>query len=685
VKSPSSRLASLASALILSAIFGISASAEETPLRLIPYPSSVQPGQGYLPLGKDFHAVASRTNDARLDAALTRALTRLDRQCGGIARAQNAPISGTATLTLNVAAPGETIQSLSEDETYKLSVTTSSATITAATDVGAIRALETLLQLVTFQNAACALPVVTIDDAPRFPWRGYMLDVSRHFEPISEVKRTLNGMEVAKLNVFHWHLSDDEGFRAESKKYPKLTANASRGEFYTQDQLREIVAYARDRGIRVIPEFDMPGHSTSTVFAYPEFGSGEDIKFVPNVYEAPRAALDPSNEKLYKFIDDFVGEMSDIFPDAYFHIGGDEVDEHNWLANPRIVAYMKKKGFAKADDLQAYFNQRLLVILSKHHKKMLGWDEILTPALPKDIMIQSWRGEASLAEGAKQGYTGILSAPYYLDAQKQSQEMYLADPIPADTKLSMGEQKLILGGEVCMWAEQLHDETVDSRVWPRTLVIAERFWSPQSVRDVPDMYRRLRIASLELEDVGLMHIIGPKTLRRNLVASTDSETIDTFASTIEPVSFGERSDTQHTDALQSLDRMVDAVVADPPLRQQFAEEVNTLLTSTSAEARELAAQSLRHRFQQWQQISPAMQALALQSPRLNDIGPRAQQLGDLATTGLEALACLHAHVTPAPDWKQQKLTAITEAEKPSALIRFVFLPSLKQLIEAAAQ
>jgi hexosaminidase len=658
--------------------------AEETPLKLIPYPSSIQLSPGYLPLDKDFHATASRSDDPRLNSALTRALTRLDRECGGILRVQNQPLSGAATLTLEVAAPGEAIQSLNEDETYKLDVSASGAKLTAATDVGAMRGLETLLQLVTLHDATCALPYVAIDDAPRFRWRGYMLDVSRHFEPIAEIKRTLNGMEVAKLNVFHWHLSDDEGFRAESKKYPKLTANASRGEFYTQAELREIVAYARDRGIRVIPEFDMPGHSTSTVFAYPELGSGEEIKVVPNYSGAPHGELDPSNEKVYKFIDEFTGEMADIFPDAYYHIGGDEVEGKAWLANPRIAAFMQKKGFAKPEHLQAYFNQRLLAILTKHHKKMVGWDEILNPSLPKDIMVQSWRGEASLSEGAQQGYTGILSAPYYLDGQKQSQEMYLADPIPSDTKLSSDQQKLIFGGEVCMWAEQIHDETVDSRVWPRTLAIAERFWSPQSRRDVPDMYRRLRLASLELEDVGLTHIIGPKTLRRNLIASTESETIDTFAATLEPVSFGERSDTQHTDALQSLDRMVDAVVADPPLRQQMAADVNTVLTASSTEARALAAASLRHRFLQWQQISPAMQALAIESPRLNDIGLRAEQLGELATIGLESLAYLQAHVTPSPEWKQSKLAIITEAEKPSALIRFVFLPSLKQLAEATA-
>jgi len=671
------------------ALITIPAASQQT-LNLIPYPSSVEQTPGYLPLAKDFHATTSRPEDPRLEGALTRALTRLDRQCGNIARPQNAPLAGRATLTLDVAAPGEAIQSLAEDETYSLTISASGAQIKAATDVGAMHALQTLLQLVTLHEGSCALPYVTITDTPRFAWRGYMLDVVRHFEPISEVKRTLNAMEFAKLNVFHWHLSDDEGFRAESKKYPKLTANASRGEFYTQDQLREIVAYARDRGIRVIPEFDMPGHSTSTVFAYPEYGSGEDIKFVPNVRGATRAALDPSNEKLYKFIDDFVGEMSAIFPDSYFHIGGDEVEDHNWLDNPRIVEYMKKKGYAKPADLQAYFNQRLLPILTKHHKKMVGWDEILSPALPKDIMIQSWRGEASLATGAQQGYQGILSAPYYLDAQKPSDMMYLADPIPADTKLTPDQQKLILGGEATMWAEQLHDETVDSRVWPRLLAISERFWSPQSRRDIPDMYRRLRIASLQLEDTGLQHISGPEALRRNLIASThpgdtDTWVIDTFAAAIEPVSFGERSDTQKTDALQSLNRMVDAVVADPPLRQDFNDQVQTLLDPTSSvEARALAATHLREIFEQWQKASPELQTLALESPRLSDIGPRAHQLGDLADTGLEALTFLTAGTHPTPDWKAAKQAQITEAEKPSALIRFVFLPSLQKLIEATA-
>ncbi len=648
---------------------------------LMPLPRSVQSRAGSLNLGSHFNAGFNGPHDARLDNALDRFLVRLDRQCGEIRRSQYTSRDAPSfVLTLKVAGPGAVVQDVNEDESYQLQITSSQATLTAATDVGAMHGLETFLQLVTLENDTCSVPAVAIDDAPRFPWRGFMIDVSRHFEPVAVIERTLDGMAVAKLNVFHWHLSDDQGFRAESKKFPRLTEVASSGQFYTQDQMREVVAYARARGIRVVPEFDMPGHTSSWILAFPEYGSGEDIRELPRVFGIPHAELDPSNEKTYKFLDALVGEMGEIFPDAYFHIGGDETAGKGWLENPRIAEFMKKKGFEKPPELQAYFNQRLLPILSKHHKKMIGWDEILNPALPKDIMIQSWRGEASLADGATKGYTGILSAPYYLDAQKTSEMMYLADPVPADTKLTPEEQKLILGGEVCMWAEQLNPETVDSRVWPRTLAIAERFWSQQAVRDVPDMYRRLRVAALGLEDVGLTHISGPQQLRRSLMGSLDTEPLDVFAAVIEPVSFHERYQGQKTDSLTALDRLVDAVVADPPSRQAIAAEMNALLTGdgTAAEMR------LRRRFMQWQQAAPVLEAWAHRSVRLSDIEARAHQLGALAQVGLDSLSFLDARAQPAPGWQDTQTAVIADAEKPSALVRFVFLPEMRKLVEAAA-
>ncbi len=665
----------------------------------MPLPRSVQRGEGVLVVtpatGRSSFTVNfdrqggqhGTSSDDRLTGATRRLLERLDRTCGGdVVRSASAPLNGPASLTMQVASSGATVQALEEDESYKLSVTSAGATLTAPTDLGAMHGLETLLQLVTLEGGACVLPAVTIDDAPRFAWRGVSVDVSRHFELIADIKRTLDGMALVKLNVFHWHLSDDQGFRAESRKFPKLTAVGSDGQFYTQDEMRDVVAYARARGIRVVPEFDMPGHSTSWILAYPEYGAATATS-LPVVFGIPQAELDPTNEKTLKFIDALVGEMGEIFPDAYFHIGGDEVEGKGWLQNPRIVDFMKKKGFAKPDDLQAYFNQRLLAILSKHHKKMIGWDEILKPELPKDIVVESWRGEASLAHGAQEGYSGILAAPYYLDAEKTAEEMFLADPVPVDTKLTAEQQKLILGGEAAMWAEQLHYETIDSRVWPRTAAIAERFWSSQADRNVADMYRRLRLTSLELEDVGLTHISGPELLRRNLAGELRPGALETFASVLEPVSFSDRYDAQKTDGLTGLDRLVDAVVADPPSRQQIASEVDEVVVG-SVIARgdgSGAAQQLRTRFTAWQAAAPELVVWAARSPRLSDTGPRAMQLGALGEAGLEALDYLRTGTTAPAAWETAQLALLAEAKKPSGLVRFTFLPALQRLVEAAGR
>jgi hexosaminidase len=399
-----------------------------------------------------------------------------------------------------------------------------------------------------------------------------------------------------------------------------------------------------------------------------------------------------------------VEEMGRIFPDAYFHIGGDEVEGEKWLSNPEIVAFMKKKGLAKTDDLQAYFNQRLEAILKKHDKKMIGWDEILNPALPKSIVIQSWRGEESLAGGAVQGFQGILSAPYYLDAQKTSAQMFLDDPIPADTKLTADQQKEILGGEVCMWAEQLNQETVDSRVWPRTMAVAERFWSPQSDRDVSDMYRRLRINSSKLEDLGMRQISGPETLRRSLLLERDPEALEVLASVLEPVSFGDRSDTQHTNGWTTLDRLVDAVAADPPSRQQIAGDVGALAPGVTVPpadpkleldfsgdvpagkvpSKELAAHQLRQRFLAWQAAEPRLLEDVRVTPRLSDAQPRVEQLGALSEVGLSALTYLETHTAPPAGWEAQQMAVIDAAYKPSALVRFTFLYSMRKLVLAAA-
>jgi hexosaminidase len=305
---------------------------------------------------------------------------------------------------------------------------------------------------------------------------------------------------------------------------------------------------------------------------------------------------------------------------------------------------------------------------------------VLVPGLPKDMMVQSWRGVDSLAAGARQGYTGILSAPYYLDGMKTNEAHYLADPIPADTTLAPEQQKLILGGEVCMWAEQLNEYTIDSRIWPRTAVMAERFWSPQSDRDVVSMYRRLPRISIELEQAGLKHMTGPAMMRRSISGEVNPTALTTLAGVLEPVSFGERSETQHTDGHTPLDRLVDTVVPDPPSRFEIAQDVDAVLNK-SADSTEAKAR-LTARFGEWKLIAPQLEAQMQQNPRMSDAAVRATQLGGLGQIGLTALGGCSNPSPLTGDFKQAQLRSIADAAKPAALVRFTFLDSLKKLVEA---
>jgi hexosaminidase len=448
--------------------------------------------------------------------------------------------------------------------------------------------------------------------------------------------------------------------------------------------MREVVAYARARGIRVVPEFDIPGHTVSWMVAYQQLGSSKGPFHLPDVAGIHDEALDPTREGTYVFLNRFIGEMTKIFPDAYFHVGGDEVNGEVWTSNPRIARFMKRKGFEKPAQLQTYFSQRVVRIVEKHGKKPIGWDEVLVPGLPKNVMVQSWRGVDSLAAGARQGYTGILSAPYYLDGMKTNEAHYLADPIPADTTLTPDQQKLILGGEVCMWAEQLNERTIDSRIWPRTAVMAERFWSPQSDRDVVSMYRRLPRISIELEQVALKHMTGPAMMRRSISGEVNPTALTTLAGVLEPVSFGERSETQHTDGHTPLDRLVDTVVPDPPSRFDISQDVDAVLNktadSTSAEAR------LTRRFMEWQEIAPSLAAQMQANPRMSDAAVRATQLGELGSLGLNALNQLNPN-NPALHGTVRgttRIETIDDATKPAALVRFTFLDSLRKLVTASS-
>jgi hexosaminidase len=671
---------------LASAVYGQGPALSETAqvqLNLMPMPASLQIQTGRLPITASFNAAVKNYRDARLLAGIARMLTRLEGRTVLTLPADLAADESTATLVVQCERAGEMVPSLNENESYSLEVTDKQARLVAPTVVGALRGLETFLQLLQGDRDGYYLPGIQIQDQPRFPWRGLLIDVGRHYEPMEVLKRNLDAMAAVKLNVFHWHLTEDQGFRVESKKFPKLQALGSDGLFYTQDQVREIIAYARDRGIRVLPEFDIPGHSTSWLVGYPEIGSA------PGPYKIERGAgifepaLDPTREQTYKFLDAFLGEMAGLFPDAYMHIGGDENKGKQWDRNPQIQAFMKKKGIKDNQALQAYFNQRVLKILQKHRKKMIGWEEILNPDLPKDAVIQSWRGPASLAEAAKNGYNGILSAGYYIDLIFPAWQHYLVDPIPQNTTLTAEEAKHILGGEATMWGEWVSAETIDSRVWPRTAAIAERLWSPSNVKGVDDMYRRLSVISRQLEELGLTHEKNYGMLLRRLAASENTGPLRTLASIIEPVKEYRRYQMRPQTMLSPLTGLIDAARPDSEAARQFASNVDAFLSDAPHFA--LYRRDLERTLAEWQTASNALGPMIDRSPSLQEARPLVTNLSAIAGAGLEAMSYLSAGKAATTEWRTAQLAKLNEAAKPKAALEFVVITSVRKLVIAAAE
>jgi hexosaminidase len=650
---------------------------------LMPQPSKVAVEPGMLDWSGSFTVSAPHFHDARLDGAIQRLLRSLEGQTGIAVSKQILTQPKGATLVVDVQGAGESVQSVEENETYTLTVTSLGAKLQATTVVGAMRGLQTLLQLLQTDPGGSFFPAVQIDDSPRFPWRGLMIDSGRHFEPVETIKRTLDGMSAVKLNVFHWHLTEDQGFRIESKLFPKLTAMGSDGLFYTQDEAREIVAYARERGIRVVPEFDMPGHTRSWFVGYPELASAPGPYTIRREFGVEDAAMDPTRDSTFAFLDSFIGEMAQIFPDPYMHIGGDESNGVQWKGSTSIQASMRAHSLKDAEALQAYFNQRLLKILTKHHKRMVGWDEVLNPSLPKNVVIQSWRGAQSLSEGAKHGFQGILSQPYYLDGMKSAKDHYLADPLPSTSDLTPEQRKLVLGGEICMWGEHVDARSIDSRIWPRSAAIAERFWSAEDVNVPDDMYRRLAVESIRLETLGLTHVSHEGVALRQLAGTENIDALRIFSSVLEPVSFSDRYQQQHTSQLTQLTSLVDAVRPDPPSRHEINRLTHQFLRAPLASERDRAL--LDESFRKWIAAGTDIEKQLASRPMLAVALPRAQQLGPLALAGIEALNYLSKGTRAPKGWKQRNLELIQAAKKPEAIVRFTFISPLEELVTAVEE
>ncbi|HVM86737.1 MAG TPA: family 20 glycosylhydrolase [Puia sp.] len=651
---------------------------------LMPVPAHLTSNANKIYVDQRFRVCVKGNPDKRIYAEASRFLRRLSNQTGifldkqGFVTPQDS-INHSAALIIHVQRPGKL--QLGEDESYSIQSNVQQISVNATNDIGAIRALETLLQLVSADATGYYFPGVEIDDQPRFAWRGLLLDVALHFMPVDVIKRTLDGMAEVKMNVLHLHLCNDQGFRVESKLFPRLQQVASDGIYYTQQDIRDIIKYADQRGIRIVPEFVVPAHTTAILTAYPEFASVKRNYKLQRYFGVFDPVMDPTNEKLYPFLEKLFSEMSSLFPDEYFHIGGDENTGKDWENTPHIKSFMQARGMKKYMDLQTYFNKKILPIVQGLGKKMIGWDEILQPGIPLGVTIQSWRGNESFYSSVRKGHKAILSYGYYIDLIQPASYHYLNDPIPDSVKLTDAEKKNILGGEATMWSELVTTITVDSRIWPRTAAIAERLWSPQTVNNVDDMYRRLDIASLHLEALGLQHLLYQQMLMRQLCNGQDIGPLEILTNLIEPLKIYERNegDTMYT-VFSPFTKLADIASPDPPEPRIFNKEIDEFINHPSAHLEKEISDKLNR----WKENDLPFKKLLATAPVLLEAAPLSENLSKLSEAALEAVSFLKDEKKADTNWLSEKNEVIKKARQQSGRCELQIVDAIQKLIEKAA-
>ena len=647
--------------------------------RLMPLPSHLETDDGQFLIDGNINVALEGYTEPRLTLARDRFLATLSRETG-IPIRQNGP-DRPANLTIKTTGASKPVQELGEDESYHLKVSPAGVQLTAANPLGVLHGLQTFLQLVRITPQGFAAPAVTIDDEPRFGWRGLMLDNGRHFMHMEVIERNLDAMEAVKLNVFHWHISDDQGFRLESKTYPLLQEKGSNGLYYTQQQVADLIQYARDRGIRVIPEFDMPCHTTSWFAGYPQLASGPGPYKIADHWGVMDSAMDPTRESTFEFLDKFLDEMTALFPDAYFHIGGDECNGKEWNANQKIQAWMRAHNIKDNAALQSHFSARLQKLVAAHHKIMEGWDEVLQPDTPKDVVIQSWRGPTALAAAARQGNRGLLSNGYYIDLNQTAAYHYSSDPLAGDAAKLTGEEKArILGGEATMWSEYVNGENVDSRIWPRTAAIAERLWSPQDVRDVDSMYARLAVISDHLEFYGLNHQSFTRVMLQRMSGESDPKYLAVLASVVQPAEEYQREEFQQNDTSSPLTHMVDAVGPESDTAREFSELVKAMVAGKASPEQ---WQQARAWLELWRDNDAKLQPSLPRSEITAELVPLSHDLSQVASIGLRALDDLQNHRPANPDLVASNMQLLKAAEKPEAVLRNMIVPPVEALLQAS--
>eukprot|EP01121_Diplochlamys_sp_Union-15-3_P016663 TRINITY_DN5718_c0_g1_i1.p1 TRINITY_DN5718_c0_g1~~TRINITY_DN5718_c0_g1_i1.p1 ORF type:complete len:524 (-),score=76.38 TRINITY_DN5718_c0_g1_i1:60-1406(-) len=405
-------------------------------------------------------------------------------------------LSPLNTLEVDVTTDDQTL-ALTTDESYSLTVASPTSKLQAKTVFGALRGLETFSQLVDYDYKTFTYSIAStvISDYPRFAFRGTMIDTSRHYLTLQTIYQHLDAMAYSKFNVLHWHLVDDQSFPYQSEQYPGLSGEGaySPNHIYTPADVQKVIAYARDRGIRVVPEFDTPGHTQSWGQGYPDlltpcYSGGKP--------DGTRYAFNPIENTTYGFVYNFFKEVSRVFPDQYVHVGGDEVSFNCWQSNPEIQEFMASKGWKDYSLLEQYYETQLLAIVSSFGKEYIIWEDVFDNGVKvrPDTVVNVWRGgwQKTIEKSTAAGYKSILSSPWYLNYISYGSDWptyYTVEPL--DFSGTDEQKKLVMGGVTCLWAEYIDNTNLIPRAWPRACAISERLWSPSSVNDVKSATPRL--------------------------------------------------------------------------------------------------------------------------------------------------------------------------------------------------
>jgi len=634
-------------------------------------PAHVVLGEGEFSINGNFGVELEGYQEPRLERARQRFLDTLSRETG-------IPLWREASLNppqfiVRTGGPSAAVQQPGEDESYHLEISSTGVQLTAANPIGVLRGLQTFLQLVRITPISFSVPAVVIDDSPRFVWRGLLIDSGHRFIPISAIKRNLDGMEAVKLNVFHWRFADNQGFHIESRQFPLLQGKGSGKFYYSQDDVREVISYARDRAIRVVPEFDMPCHTTSWFMGYPELASGHDDP-------SHSSAMDPTRDETYSFLARFIKEMADLFPDSFFHTGGDECDFKEWETNPRIKEFMQAHGINDGAGLQLLFTTRIHDILASHNKIMEGWDEVLQPNTPKDVVIQSWRGLESLAEAVRTGHRSVLSSGYYIDLNQSAAEHYMVDPLGAATAtLPPTEKARVFGGEATMWTDIVSDENMDNRIWPRTAAIAERLWSPQASQDIDSMYQRLAIVSQKLTYYGLRHRLITDEMLERMSGEPNPVPLKVLAAVVQPPRMYVRQELRSYTDFTPLNHLDDAVPPESDTAREFSAIAKRIV---SGKASPQDWQQAQEWLSLWRDNDAKLQPLLARSYLTQELAPLSRNLSQVAEIGLQALNDLHENHLVSTDLRQRNIDFLKAAEKPQAVLLLMIAPSVELLVQA---